>query len=273
MQKEGSFMECLRKTICLLSALFLSLSVPALPVCAAQVQTEKAASEYTWITDREAVDGGDYTENAGLAEALNAIFDGNAGVYYDYGCTKPVNTELGSSRVPNNGVNKYVGPYAAEAENIGTSCWIYANGVYHTLFGETTGNGTAGENSQKLDLSTTANRNFSYENFQAWGVRPGVGALIRTRCGHSLIVLGYDQEKITILDGNGNGKGLVSIRVMSWERQGFRAKYIIQPNQEHMDALYPENGAAASNEDTQAVRTAADRLFASIAQKTFSSGK
>ena len=122
--------------------------------------------------------------------------------------------------------------------NVGTSCWIYANGVYYTLFGECTESGIAGENSQKLDLKTTANRNFTYENFVAWGVRPEPGALIRTQCGHSLIVLGYNEEGITILDGNGNGKGLVAIRVMAWNHQCFRAKYIIQPNQEYYDSLY-----------------------------------
>ena len=149
-----------------------------------------------------------------------------------------VDTELGSSRVPNNGVNRYVGPYGDKEDNVGTSCWIYANGVYFTLFGECTGNGTAGEHSEKLDLSTTDNYNFSYENFITWGVRPEPGALIRTRCGHSLVILDYDDEGVTILDGNGNGKGLIAIRQMKWDHQTFRAKYIIQPTQTYFDILY-----------------------------------
>lgn len=194
---------------------------------------------YRWITDREQVDGSDYTELPELAETLNEIFDGKANVFYDPDFTRMVNTELGSSRVPNNGVYQYVGPWAGET-NVGTSCWIYANGVYLTLFGEATGSGTPGENSEKLNLKTTANRNFTYENFSDWGVRPEPGALIRTQCGHSLIVLDYDEEWITILDGNGNGKGLVAIREMKWNHQSFRAKYIIQPKQAHFDALYTQ---------------------------------
>ena len=166
------------------------------------------------------------------------ILDGKANIFYDAGFKKMVNTELGSSRVRNNGVNMYVGPVEDGETNVGTSCWIYANGVYYTLFKECTGSGVAGENSQKLDLKTTANRNFAYENFVAWGVRPEPGALIRTQCGHSLIVLDYNEKGITILDGNGNGKGLVAIRVMDWNYQCFRAKYIIQPNQEYYDSLY-----------------------------------
>ena len=194
--------------------------------------------DYRWITTREEVDGSDYTGSVMLASALNDIFDGNANVYYDASFTKMVNTKLGSSRVPNNGVNKYVGPYGDQEDNVGTSCWIYANGVYYTLFGECTGNGTAGENSEKLDLSGSQNKNFTYENFIAWGVRPEPGALIRTRCGHSMVVLDYDAEGLTILDGNGNGKGLVAIREMKWDSQNFRAKYIIQPTQVYFDMLY-----------------------------------
>ena len=202
------------------------------------VTSYASQEDYRWITDRAEVDGSDYTGSAILASALNDIFDGNANIYYDAEFTKPVNTELGSSRVPNNGVNKYVGPYGDNEDNVGTSCWIYANGVYYTLFGECTGNGTAGANSEKLDLSGTQNKNFTYENFLAWGVRPEPGALIRTRCGHSLVILDYDSEGVTILDGNGNGKGLVAIRKMKWDSQSFRAKYIIQPTQMYFDMLF-----------------------------------
>ena len=216
--------------------LCICISVCALPQLA--LSADASEKDYCWITDRSEVDGSDFTGSAILASALNSIFDGNANVYYDAEFTKMVNTELGSSRVPNNGVNKYVGPYGDNDDNVGTSCWIYANGVYYTLFGECTGNGTAGANSEKLDLSKTENKNFSYENFVSWGVRPEPGALIRTRCGHSLVILDYDAEGITILDGNGNGKGLVAIRKMKWDSQSFRARYIIQPTQMYFDILY-----------------------------------
>ena len=227
-------MQYWKKTISFL--LSICISVCILPGIA--VTAEASEEDYRWITDRAEVDGSDFTSSVILASALNDIFDGNANVYYDAEFTQPVNTELGSSRVPNNGVNKFVGPYGENEDNVGTSCWIYANGVYYTLFGECTGNGTAGENSEKLDLGGSQNKNFTYENFIAWGVRPEPGALIRTRCGHSLVILDYDTEGLTILDGNGNGKGLVAIRRMKWDRQDFRAKYIIQPTQTYFDILY-----------------------------------
>ena len=227
-------MRYLKRQISLLLSICISLCI----LSGMSVTVNASQEEYRWITDREEVDGSDFTSSVILASALNDIFDGNANVYYDAEFTKMVNTKLGSSRVPNNGVNRYVGPYGENEDNVGTSCWIYANGVYFTLFGECTGNGTAGENSEKLDLSGSENYKFTYENFLTWGVRPEPGALIRTRCGHSLVILDYDQEGVTILDGNGNGRGLVAIRQMKWDSQGFRAKYIIQPSQTYFDILY-----------------------------------
>ena len=236
-------MRNIRKGLLLLLCAVLLLQLPL----AVRADETEVVSEYTWITDREAVDGSDYTEDPVLAETLNSIFDGNANVYYDWDCTQMVNTKLGTYRVPNNGVFKYVGTQGdVEQLNMGTSCWIYANGVYFTLFGEATGNGTPGENSELLDLTATETSSITYENFTAWGVRPGVGALVRTRGGHSMIILGYDEERMIILDGNGDGKGLVSIRVRTWDRIYDRAKYIIQPKQEHMDALYPDDHTAAA---------------------------
>ena len=227
-------MQYLKKWTSFLLSICISLCfLPAMAVTAAASQ-----EDYRWITKREEVDGSDFTSSVMLAAALNDIFDGNANVYYDPDFTRMVDTKLGSSRVPNNGVNKYVGPYGDNDDNVGTSCWIYANGVYYTLFGECTGNGEAGENSEKLDLSGSGDYKFTYENFLTWGVRPEPGALIRTRCGHSLVILDYNQEGVTILDGNGNGKGLVAIRQMKWDSQGFRAKYIIQPTQTYFDIRY-----------------------------------
>lgn len=239
-----SRLKTIRRILCFCVCLGLAFQV-VLPVSARAAEAEKTVSEYRWITKREEVDGGDYTSDPTLAEKLNEIFDGSANVYYDPDCTKMVNTALGTYRVPNNGVYKYVGKYGDNQMDIGTSCWIYANGVYFTLFGEGTGCGTPGEHSEKLDLSTTANKRANYENFTAWGVRPGVGALIRSKDGHSMIVLDYDEEQLTVLDGNGDGKGLVSIRVRTWDRLYFSVSYIIQPDESYVEELYPEDGNAS----------------------------
>lgn len=197
----------------------------------------QANAEYTLITDREEVSGSDYTNSPALAAQLDSIFDGDAGVYRNSACTKLVDTTLGTSPVKNNGVYMYVGEENGDPLSIGTSCWIYANGVYHTLFGESTGGGYAGENSEKLELRGTSSRSMSYENFKAWGVRQGVGALIRAG-GHSMILLEYTPETYTILDGNSDGKGLVSISTRSWDRGYSYVEYIIQPKEHYYAQLF-----------------------------------
>ena len=214
---------------------FLTLT---LLLCALPTTEVQAASHRNYITNRSAVDGSNYTPSPALAEKLNAIFDGNAGIYADKACMKPVNTYLGTSPVRNNGVCMYVGPEGGKALERGTSCFIYANGVYYTLFGESTGSGEAGENSESLNLRTTGSRRATYENFKAWGVRQGTGALVRAS-GHSFIVLNYDEEGLTYLDGNGNGQGLVAINKEPWEKVFYSyVYYIIQPKETHYGALY-----------------------------------
>lgn len=213
--------------------LFLSLTL-----CFAAIPHANATStpRRNHITDRSAVDGSYYTTSPALAEELNAIFDGNASLYADRDCTTPVATELGTSPVRNNGVRKYVGAEDGTMIDMGTSCYVYANGVYYTLFGESTQDGVAGENSEKLNI--TGNRRASYENFKAWGVRQGAGALIRAS-GHSMILLDYDEHSITYLDGNGDGKGLISVNKETWEKFFYSyVSYIIQPKDQHYADLY-----------------------------------
>lgn len=192
---------------------------------------------YNLITDRSEVDGSDFTASEALAETLNKIFDGDASIYADKTCTIPVDTYLGTSPVKNNGVSMHVGPEGEAYLNRGTSCYIYANGVYYTLFGEVTGGGEPGENSEMLHL--TGSRSPSYERFKTWGVRQGVGALIRAS-GHSMIVLDYDEDTITILDGNSDGRGRISICTRSWEKFAdyFYISYIIQPTDAYYSTLY-----------------------------------
>lgn len=212
--------------------LFLSLAL-----CIAAVPAVSAdAPRRNHITDRSAVDGSYYTTSPALADELNSIFDGNASLYADRECTTPVATELGTSPVKNNGVRKYVGSDDGTMVDMGTSCYVYANGVYYTLFGESTSDGVAGENSEKLNITGT--KRASYENFKAWGVRQGAGALIRAS-GHSMILLDYDQHSITYLDGNGDGRGLISVNKEPWDKFFYsRISYIIQPKDHHYAALY-----------------------------------
>lgn len=185
-----------------------------------------------------------FTDRTALAEKLDEIFAGQLDLYYDAGCTNRVNAALGSYAVPNNNVILYVGAYNGSAVNSGTSCWIYANAVYYTLFDEATGNGNPGQNSISLDLGNTATKQVTYENFLSWGVRNDIGALVR--CGtHSFIILGYNEEEITLLDGNADGYGKVQLTLLNWQEVAKNSnyngwvEYIIQPKDEFFDEEYP----------------------------------
>ncbi len=207
-----------------------------------------ASALHLWIKDRSAVSGSDYTDSDKMAQKLDEIFDGSLSVYSNSGCTKPVSAPIGSSVMKNNGVAMYVGPYGGTAVNSGTSCWIYAQGVYYTLFKDyVLNNKSKTGNSENIDMSTTATKNCTYENFKAWGVRQGVGAMLRS-AGHSMILLGYDEEKMITLEGNADSAGLVCIRERSWDilkNKYTSFAFIVQPKdsymQEHYDACRHEH--------------------------------
>lgn len=220
----------MKRIIALLLALVLfGACLPQIPL---------KADAVIWIDDRNDVDGHDFTKSEKLADKLNSIFDGNAGIYKNSKCTILVDTRIGNSTVPNNGVIQYIGPYGGPYLDAGTSCWIYANGVYYTLFGESTSAGIAGPNSEKLNIYKTNTTYATYKNFKAWGVRNGVGALIRGN-NHSMIVMGYDEETLTILDGNGDRQGLISLRIRKWSEVNIPVDYIIQPKEDFYNAMYP----------------------------------
>lgn len=200
----------------------------------------KADALHQWIKDRSVLSGSDYTESDKMAQKLDEIFDGSISVYSNSGCTTAVNAKIGTSVMKNNGVAMYAGPYGGPAVNNGTSCWIYAQGVYYTLFEDYVLNGKGKYNSETIDTSTTATTNCTYENFKAWGVRQGVGAMLRAS-NHSMILLGYDEETITTLEGNADGAGLVCVRVRSWDQVNTKYSsftFIVQPTDEYMQDNY-----------------------------------
>lgn len=198
------------------------------------LSTTAYANDEEIYTDRDSVSGNMFTNSEKLAAVLNSIFDGNADIFYDIECQNLVDTKIGSYNVPDNRVNIHAGEKGHS--NSGTSCWIYANGVYHALFGELTGNGYAEQNSIKLDISPASQPTF--KNFQSWNVRNTPGALMRSYEGHSMIVLKYDSSFLTVLEGNGDGHGRVQIRKIPWEGVNFTVGYIIQPKNEYYDELY-----------------------------------
>lgn len=216
----------------------------ALCLCLMFIMTPKAAAQTPL--------GSDYTDIPALAAGLDRVFSGEAGLYLDAECTKPASTPLGTSAVP---LGKWY--YVREASGSlfsGTSCYIYANGVYATLFGDVPYHGSS--ETWRVSECVAAGGGVSYEKFADWDVR--TGALLRTTPhsngeyssdkGHSIIILTYDSGSVTYLEGNGDGKGLIRIVTRSWKEfdrvllggRGYSLSFIVQPTADYYASLEGE---------------------------------
>ena len=199
--------------------------------------------------------GGDYTTNTRLAYVLDSIFKGDIDIYSNSNYTNEVFMPVGFSM--NKNINYYVRSNTTGNRCIGKQCYIYANAVYNKLFNEWVGHGSSFSHSQVV--ISGGSKTASYNMFSSAGVK--CGAYMRTTnyssgaynggAGHSLIILSYNQNHITYLEGNADGKGLVKITKQTWsefnagELSG-RARYIshvAQPTASKYKELYPSNSS------------------------------
>lgn len=233
--------------IVLMVLLALSMALPA-----------HAASQYT--TDASKVKGGDFTDIPALSEKLDGIFSGTLRLYSDIHCRTQARAPLGSRAAPL-GVTYYVKSSGGTVYS-GTSCYIYANAVYETLFGDVPfhGDDVGWDSSERVAANLSS---ASYEAFRKAGV--GFGALLRTTknadgsyngdAGHSVIILKYDHSGLTYLEGNGDGQGLIRVTTRDWDSfnsvsvtgRGYRISFIVQPTGAYMDSLY--SGAVSEKPD------------------------
>lgn len=192
-----------KKMMCILivAALFLGI-LPA---------GSLSAQAVTQITDGQAISGRTYSVD--YADKLNAIFSGKAQLFSNTSATFALGQSLNNRTV-----------YQVAGVIGGYQCYIYAQAVYYYLFGDIpyTGNGLVyWSNSSKIMENQSV---ASYELFMEANV--GFGAYVRTTTnsngsfnsggGHSFIILSYDEEGITYLEGNANGYGLVCVTQRTW---------------------------------------------------------
>lgn len=182
----------------------------------APMETESETPELpALITDCTMVRGTDFVRDPALAEALDDIFAGDFGLCSDGGCSNPLNAALGTSAVPQNGSPlhwRYI-QNDQRAMASGTSCWAYACCAYGRLYENVHPQVTRSENHA---IRREPNERFCYESFRLWEVRDDVPVYVRT-FNHSIIVLGYDENEITYVDGNGDRKGFIAIRREPWQ--------------------------------------------------------
>lgn len=183
------------------------------------------------IEDAGQIDASAYTTV--YAEKLNKIFDGKVALFSN----SKVKYALGDSM--NIRTNFRI------ADTItGSQCYIYSQAVYYYLFGDVVyhGEGYKYWSDSKLVLSNK--KTVSYDMFSK--AKVGFGAYIRTTPnsngsynggnGHSMILLAYDKETVTVLEGNADGRGLIRITQQTWSEfnsdvltsKGRRICHIIQ---------------------------------------------
>lgn len=164
-----------------------------------------------------------YTVSDALNEKMESVFQGNINLAMDSAGT-PVEISLAVSSSMNIYTTYYA--YNSRISLSGMQCYIYAQAAYAALFDDLPyhGGGTIDyqHSTQVMGHAPTAD----YTLFTAAKVMPG--AYLRTTGdangeyngsnGHSLIVLGYNEDGLTILEGNADNRGLIRIASYTWDK-------------------------------------------------------
>ena len=176
--------------------------------------------------------GRDFTDNSTLAAKLDNLFYGRAQIFKNDSKKYAVGDSYNPKAV-----------YYWTQYNWGSSCLAYAQACYYYLFGEFSANPKAYLTKSYVALEKKTF--LTYADFK--NAKIGCGAYVRTTGnkdysfnaanGHSFLVLSYDKEYITFLEGNADYHGLIAIQHMTWDtfnqrrmtNQGRRLCFVIQP--------------------------------------------
>ncbi|MBP0988042.1 MAG: hypothetical protein J6S92_07170, partial [Oscillospiraceae bacterium] len=125
-----------------------------------------------------------------------------------------------------------------------------AQGVYSVLFGAMPGNGDAV--SERMHNVLSGVTEITPELLYAHRVMPG--AYMRTTvnedmsfnggAGHSMIVLGYTDTTITILEGNADGAGAIELNTFTYDR--FNSRFTTGKTRGICQVIQPEESYYAS---------------------------
>ena len=241
----------MKKVLSLVLVMLMTLTVMLVVVPPIEVE---AAVQKGLNTNVNSVSGSEFTKFDDLAKKLDSILAGKVGLYSDISLTKSVTTKLGTKSVPP-GTTLYW--KCSTTICSGQSCFAYAISAYCTLYDGTHPQLTL--NSKHERITAGNGSTISYNNFVNWGVRNDLPVYIRIGSdgggdGHSILVLTYDKDYITYLDGNGDGNGLIAIRKEPWVNKfdsytgsniyARKISYIVQPK----DSYYPNEGQSQTFE-------------------------
>ena len=192
-----------------------------------------------------------YLDSAVLTAWVQTVMNGDCGLYKDENGTK-VPVSIAVNEYLNNSQMYFARTRSGVFSGYGYQCYIYAQAVYAQLFDEIVYHGPSPSYILKHSTQVMGSSPvLTYSMLRDAHVMPG--AYLRTTAntdgsysssyGHSLIILGYDENGITILEGNANGSGLVRCYTTTYDlfNSGYlNARYIchiVQPN----DLYYQQN--------------------------------
>lgn len=195
------------------------------------------ASFAVWRAPVSAYSGYTYTDNADIAAKLDRVLNGTAKIFNNTNTTYAVGDSI------NNSFAYTWGNY----NTWGYQCLAYARAVYFYLFGEDADYAGGSYPRSYLAISPSDGvSKLSYDVLADAGV--GCGAYVRTTAnydysyntsnGHSFLILSYDEDTMTFLEGNANCAGLIALNTYTFEQfnrqrlsnAGRRISFVIQPN-------------------------------------------
>ncbi len=254
-------MNSLKKKIIAVTLIVLTLAL----VVPFHEFTQVSASSV--VKDAGKMDASDFTSSPALAKKLTQVFEGKIGLYSNAKFKTQVLAPLGCSKLT--GRNQFfIKSNSTGATNNGWQCYIYANAVYNTLYNEWVGRAGSLKNSK---IVIKGGSTFSYKQFVKAGVK--VGAYARTTgnkngsysgsVAHSFVILGYNEETVTYIEGNADGRGLVRVTKSTWSElnkaqtsgRGRVICHVVQPTDKYFKSLYGENASASSGSSSGSVST------------------
>ena len=197
-------------------------------------------------TASAAATGGAYTKDQDLAKKLTNVFNGKVKLFSNTNATYPVGTSIDNNF-------EYTWGTSYPNWGAGYQCFAYAQSVYYYLFDEIAG--SADRTYTKSEVVLRAKDKLLYRDLLGAGI--GCGAYFRTTnnadysynssYGHSFILLTYDADTVTILEGNADYHGLVAINVFTWDEfneqrlnnQNRRLAFAIQPKRTRWSVTAP----------------------------------
>lgn len=193
--------------------------------------TATAAMPAVSVSAGTAVPQVSYEDTESLQERFEHMLAGEVNMYMDDKKT-PIPGGAGLGAVLDNSQRYYV--FSADGETMiaGKQCYIVAQAFYGALFDEFVLHADEEVTYDHSEIVLGLTEGISYDLFFEKQIKPG--AYIRTTAdktgkydnknGHSMMILGYDYSNVTILEGNGDAKGLIRIWTITYEK--FNAYYL-----------------------------------------------